>query len=470
MRRGRWIVIAVVIVMIAAGGYWAWQAQQAALAAQQTLGRQVTVHRGTLIATVSASGSIAPEAQVLLGFQAPGTVDKVNVVVGEKVQVGEVLAQLDVAELALAFQQAQQAYIAQQVIYSQTVAGPKPYDVAAAKAQLESAWAQYNDLKKPNDTQVAQTLAQLRKAENYVKQAEEAYNGVLAGRAAAKEYGVQGGGLGKAEEQMRAQLGVLRAARDAAQVAYDQAVAGGKDAQLRTAWAAVQQAQAGLDRLSPDADRIAISKAQLEQARLAYEQARLRLERATLLAPFDGEVGQVNITRGGSSSVPGSAVLLVDSSRFHIDVNVDEIDIAKLKVGQPVTVSVDALPQSTITGKIDRIAPVATSQAGVVSYQVRINVDPTDAPLRAGMSANVTIVTDVRPEVLLVPNWAIRIDRATGKAYVNRLSGNKAGEVEVKMGLRNENDSEVINGVQEGDVIIVGGVTGLSTLISEGMR
>jgi len=470
MRRRTWIVIAAVVVIAAVGGYFAWKAQQDALAAQQAQGHQVNVRRGTLVATVSASGSIAPEAQVALNFQTPGTVDKVNVVVGQKVKADEVLAQLDTAELVLAVQQAQQAYIVQQVTYSQTVVGPKAWDVAAAKAQLESAWAQYNDIKIPSDSQLAQALAQLKKAQNDVKQAEDAYNGVVAGRAAAKEYGVRGGGLGQAEEQMRAQLEVLRASRDAAQTNYDRVARGATDAQLRAAWAAVQQAQAALDRLAPDADRIAITQAQLEQARVAYEQARLWLERATLTAPFDGEVGQVNITRGGASSVPGGAVLLVDGSRFHIDVNVDEIDIAKLKVGQTVTVSVDALSEATITGKIDRIAPVATSQAGVVSYQVRINVDPTTASLRAGMSANVTIVTDVRPDVLLVPNWAIRIDRASGRAYVNRLSGNQTSEVEIEMGLRNESDSQVIGGLQEGDVVIVGGVTGLSTIINQGMR
>ena len=86
------------------------------------------------------------------------------------------------------------------------------------------------------------------------------------------------------------------------------------------------------------------------------------------------------------------------------------------------------------------------------------------------MSANVTIVTDVRPEVLLVPNWAIRIDRATGKAYVNRLAGMTASEIEVRTGLRNESDSEVLSGVQEGDTLIVSGAAGLSTLISQATK
>jgi HlyD family secretion protein len=470
MRRRSWIIVVIVIMLAAVGGYFVRKSRQDTLAAQQSQGRQVAVRIGTLIATVSASGSIAPEAQVSLNFQTPGTVDKVNVVVGQMVKAGDVLAHLDTAELSLAVQQAQQAYLVQQVTYSQTVAGPKAWDVAAAQAQLDSAQAQYGDIKSPSDSQVAQALAQLKKAENDVKQAQDAYEGVVAGRAAAKQYGIPGGGLGKAEEQMRAQLEVIRSARDAAQASYDRVVHGATDAQLVAAWAAIQQAQANLDRLTPDQDRIAISKAQLEQARIAYEQAKLRLDRALLTAPFDGQVGQVNITRGGASSAPGGAVLQVDTSRFHLDVSVDEIDIAKLKIGQTVTVSVDALPDAALAGKIDRISPVATNQAGVVSFQVRINVDSTGAPLRAGMSANVTIVTDTRPDVLLVPNWAIRIDRATGKAYVNRLVGTQASEVQVQTGLRNETDSEVISGVRDGDVIIVGGVTGLSTLISEGMK
>ena len=469
MRRRTFIVIAAVAIM-ATGGYFIWRARQDALRAQQVQGRQVTVQQGTLIATVSASGSIAPEAQVMLNFQTPGTVDQVNVVVGQKVRAGEILAQLDVAELELAGQQAQQTFTIQQISYSQTVQGPKTFDLAAAKAQLASAWAQYNDAKVPQDSQVAQALAQLKKAQNDLKQAQDTYNDVVVGRATAKEYGVKGHGLGKAEEQMRAQVEVLRAAQEAAQVTYDRAARGATDAQLRSAWAVVQQAQANLDRLTPDPEQIAISKAQLEQARAAYEQAELQLARASLTAPFDGEVGQINITRGGSSSGPGGAVLLVDTTRFHIDVSVDEIDIARLKAGQAVTVSVDALPDAPITGQIDRIAPVATSQAGVVSYQVRINVDPTSAPLRTGMSANVTIVTDIRADVLLVPNWAIRIDRATGRTYVNRLSGSTVHEVEVKTGLRNETVSQVTGGVQEGDVIIVGGVTGLGTILQEATK
>src|SRR5512136_1177212 len=176
MRRRIFVIVTAVVVIAAAlGGTYYWKAHQDALAAQQSQGRQVAVRQGTLIATVSASGSIAPEAQVMLNFQMAGTVDQVNVVVGQKVKAGEALAQLDTAELALALQQAQQTLVVQQITYSQTVAGPKSYELAAAKSQLSSAWTQYADLKTPNEAVVAQAQAQLKKAENDVKQAEDAY-------------------------------------------------------------------------------------------------------------------------------------------------------------------------------------------------------------------------------------------------------------------------------------------------------
>ena len=78
------------------------------------------------------------------------------------------------------------------------------------------------------------------------------------------------------------------------------------------------------------------------------------------------------------------------------------------------------------------------------------------------MSANVDIITEVRDNVLIVPNWTIRIDRGTGKAYVNLRQGDKINEVEIVTGLRNTNESEVVSGVNEGDELVVVQKSGLS--------
>jgi HlyD family secretion protein len=83
------------------------------------------------------------------------------------------------------------------------------------------------------------------------------------------------------------------------------------------------------------------------------------------------------------------------------------------------------------------------------------------------MSANVSIVTEERPGALIVPNWAIRLDRATGKAYVNLKEGGQWREVEIVAGVRNENESEVISGLAEGDVVVTGGIQNLESFIQE---
>jgi HlyD family secretion protein len=180
------------------------------------------------------------------------------------------------------------------------------------------------------------------------------------------------------------------------------------------------------------------------------------LVNATLTAPFDGTVAEVNIVGGqAAAGTLQPAIVLADLTSFHIDVGIDEIDVGKLSEGQAVKLSVDALPGVPITGVVDRIAPTAQENAGVVSYMVTVVIDPTDAPIRAGMSAIVDIITDVRDNVLVIPNRFIRIDRTTGRAYVNVKRGEQVEEVEIITGLRNDTESEVVQGLNEGDVLII---------------
>jgi HlyD family secretion protein len=91
-----------------------------------------------------------------------------------------------------------------------------------------------------------------------------------------------------------------------------------------------------------------------------------------------------------------------------------------------------------------------------VTYLVTINIDSDDISLKPGMTANATVVTDLLEGVLIVPNWAIRLNRETGQAFVNRLAADgTVEEVPVVTGLRNDQFSEVISGLNEGDVVAV---------------
>jgi HlyD family secretion protein len=163
----------------------------------------------------------------------------------------------------------------------------------------------------------------------------------------------------------------------------------------------------------------------------------------------------VNIRVGEPAPGGLPAIVLADVSRFHLVVFVDEVDVARVVPGQPVSVTLDALPDRLFSGRLDRVAPAATVNAGVVSYAVRINLAPTDAPARAGMTATADIVVDEARDVVLVPNWAIRRDRDTGQAFVGVLREGRIEDVPVELGLRNETFSQVIRGVNAGDVVAV---------------
>jgi HlyD family secretion protein len=118
-------------------------------------------------------------------------------------------------------------------------------------------------------------------------------------------------------------------------------------------------------------------------------------------------------------------------------------------------VTLDSLPGAEVKGKVERIAPTSTTINGVVSYQVRVLVEPNvEVQLRTGMTANASIVLEKRENVLLAPNWAVRRDRASGKAFLTFKAGDKSEEREVQLGLRNDSSSEIVTGATAGDIVV----------------
>jgi HlyD family secretion protein len=275
-------------------------------------------------------------------------------------------------------------------------------------------------------------------------------------------------------------LAASTAALDAAEANLADVLAGPRTADLQAANAAIAaaeaqlqsaqgnvlvaeanlaRAQAAYDRLQegPTDDDIAILEAQVAAAETNLDLTQLRLEQAMIIAPIDGRIANLQIKEGEQAAPGTPAISLIDEGAYHIEVSVDEIDIDQIEEGQPVDVALDALPDTVLSGVISEIAPTAfTSGAGVVTYLVTINIDADDISLKPGMTANATIITDLLDDVLIIPNWAIRLDRETGQAFVNRLmAGGAVEEVPVVTGLRNEQFSEVISGVNEGDVVVV---------------
>ena len=175
---------------------------------------------------------------------------------------------------------------------------------------------------------------------------------------------------------------------------------------------------------------------------------------STLRAPFDGSVATVNVKAGEMAPTGRPAVTVVDASKFHITVSVDELDVGRLSEGQSAQITVEAFPDSTLDGTVESIAPAATFEGGVVYYDVIIALSPTDVPIRTDMTANATIVVEELSDVLLIPTWVVHVDRTTGQTYVDKKVGEQTERVNVELGVRHEGVAQVLDGLVEGDVVV----------------
>jgi HlyD family secretion protein len=257
--------------------------------------------------------------------------------------------------------------------------------------------------------------------------------------------------------QALARLAKLQSPISEHDLAVAQAAVDAARARVRTAQAQVSQAELSLALLlaGPRQEQIDALRAQVSQAEVAVEQAQLRLEKARLVAPFDGIVAQVNVKEGEMAVGGVPAAVLVDLTGFHIEIEIDELDVGQVSEGQEVVVTLDALPDVELEGRVEAIAPTAFQGGGVVSYYVNVGLEAADAPVREGMSATVNIVTQRLENVLTVPNRALRLDRDTGKVYVEKLVSGKPREIEIETGFRDEVVSQVIGGLDEGDTVII---------------
>jgi len=446
-------LIALAVLLTTGAGYWTYRDYQAAQARAQAEGatlRTAVVSRGDIRYLVLATGAILPRQQSNLFFHGPGMVEEVLVKSGDRVRQGQVLARLEATALEQAVRQAEAALAIARLNRQKLLAGPTPGDIAVAEANLRSARAALADLRKgasPSEVNIAQIQYDSLLA-NYQEAANQ-YNTAIEAPASAPSQ--------ERLDQLKLSMEGAYYAAEAARLQLEVVKRGPDQATLWVAAAQVAQAQATLDQLRAPPTDLQIQQADLAvaQAQLALDQARLQAARAELLAPFDGVVADVNVKAGEPAGRTSPAIVLIDPGQFHLDVAVDEIDVVQLAPGQGVSVTVDALPGSVLSGKVERIAPAAVSTNTGVSYLVRVLLDATPAGLRSNMSATAEIVAAEAKDVLRVPNWAIRRDRRTGQAYASLQVGDQLVETPIETGLRGESYTEVKSGVQAGDVAAV---------------
>jgi RND family efflux transporter MFP subunit len=179
----------------------------------------------------------------------------------------------------------------------------------------------------------------------------------------------------------------------------------------------------------------------------------------TVIAPFDGTISAVNVKVGDTAS---GAVATIISSQNLARATFNETDIVNVKVGQPVTITFDALPDLALTGKVSVVDTVGTVSQGVVSYGVQVALDMPNASVKPGMSDSIAIITNVKQDVLLVPNSAVSTKQGVSSVQTMGSSG-VPQETQVTIGLSNDTMTEIVSGLNEGDTVVTQTITKSAT-------
>lgn len=456
MRRRTIYILLGLVLVAAAGAVILWRSRGRS-GAQEEVVRSTMVERGSMSVAVTASGRIEPQARVRLAFEGLGRVAEVFVEEGYRVEAGDVLARLETDQLTLQVNQSKAALASAEAQLDQLRSGPRPKEIDQAEARLRAAEAQVSAAeanreqlaKGPTEAEIAAAEAQVAQARASKEVAQDAFDRI-------EEEGTS-------KEQANYDLYTAKQELAAAEARLDDLLAGPDRDELRAAQGNVDAAaaqrdasQAQLEQLlaGPREEEIAEAEARVDQARVALELAELALRNATLRAPFAGLVSEVNVTPGELPPTPQPAMLLLDNSAFHTTVSVDELDVSQLREGQTVEVTLDALPEAVVGGTVRTIAPAAATGSGVITYDVLIDLAPVEVPLRADMTANVTVIVQELTDVLKIPTWVVRADQDTGQIYVHRRVGDQIERVDVELGAREEGVAQVIRGLSEGDEIV----------------
>lgn len=207
-----------------------------------------------------------------------------------------------------------------------------------------------------------------------------------------------------------------------------------------------------------------VGKALVKQNQSSYEVVHARLGYASVRAPISGTIIGKNVTigeivagplSGMSLAVPTAIVEIADLNDLEVRVDVDEVDIGKVKVGQEATISVDAFPDKRFRGGVKEIALMTSGRREIgITYQVKVHIEHPETMLKLGMTANVDFVIKNRKQVLSLPRGAIIAQG--GKIIVFTVNDQKVEIREIVTGVEGEEFIEVTSGLQPGERVVVG--------------
>lgn len=559
------IVVGLIIVVLAIGGYFIFKSLTSAPVATRYV--LAAVEKGTIITSVSGTGQISVTNQVDVQAKASGDLYKLNIVAGQEVKTGDILAQinasdalktirdakanLDSAKLSLeklnqpansltilqaenALAQAQEAKqnaiddlqkayddgfntVANafldlpdiitglnDLLFGDELGGngqwnldyyanAVPFDEAKiyeykditlkayqkARADYDQNFSDYKSVSRLSETSILESIIEetynttkdiaeaIKNTNNYIQFYEDALarHDQKPAAYATTHLTTLNNYTGLTNSHLSNLLAIKSTIATAKTTITD------SDRTIEEKTQSLAELKAGTDPLDLKAQELTI-----QQRQNALWDANEKLADYTVRAPFDGVIATVNVQKGDSVS-SGTAIATLITKQKTAEISLNEVDVAKIKVGQKATLTFDAIDGLSITGEVAEIDTLGTVTQGVVTYNVKIIFDTQDERVKPGMSVSAAIITDSKQDVLLLPNSAIKsfgttsyIEMPDEEIPANALD-NKSGitlknplrQQPIEIGLANDSQTEVTAGLKEGDQIITQTINSTTT-------
>ena len=432
------------------------QAQQKLLASMQT----VAAKKGDLVAIVGATGIVNANQSASLSWQTNGRVAVINVKLNDLAVKDQMLAELDPASVSQTINSARADLVSakrnlEDVLQSKTSEADAYLTLTKAEDKVKTTKNDRDhwNYKNSDWIRVYQTRSVFLQAANELKKAQNAFDAVAmqpSGDASKKAAN---------EKLAAAQLAYDKALRNLNLIlgrTYDNTVA--EDfANYDLAIAKADDARRVWERLvnGPNKDDIEAAQAKVDAAESAVKMAKIT-------APFNGTITQVDAKVGDEVKTGIASFRVDDLSRLLVKVEIPEVDVNRVNVGQRVELTFDAVLGSKYTGTVSEVEPVGTDNQGVVNFTITIELKDGDGEVRPGMTAAINIVVSEIKDVLIVPNRAV--SKKSGNYMVFILKNNQVTEIPVEIGASSDIETEITKGdLKEGDLVIVNPPTQLFT-------
>jgi multidrug efflux pump subunit AcrA (membrane-fusion protein) len=402
VKRGKWFFLILLIVLVGLALYRGWTLTQKKASAQKTKRGEIPVQVTPVVSkpltyAISLTGDIAPQMQVDIYPRVSGYLEQIYVRLGDSVRRGQTIAQIDRTD------------------YLQKVKELEAR-VALAKAQLA-------------EIEAGARTEELRQAEESVRGAQSRFENARLHRE-------------RMEALFKRQV-ISKKEMDLSEMEFTVA-----EAQLASSKEHLKLVREGARHEVREA-----SRARLKETEAILSQEKIRLQYTQIVAPFSGEISRRHVDAGALVSPSTPIVNLIHTETVKVIANVLEKDIPLFKVGMKAKIRTESFPGRLFEGRIARIS--SALEPVTRTLQAEIEIPNSERLLKPSMFARIEVVLVEKPRALLIPRYAVVLEGGSKAVFI--VNGNQAIRKAVVTGYEQDEYIEILEGVSEGDRVIVKG-------------